>query len=95
MTRSKREMWMRFWPPVRMKVGWISPMSVAVMEATVGPKKTPLPKEHQPSSSGGEMGIRATSKRSMPAGMTPSRNWDTGMYSMRPSRTAARSRGLA
>ena len=52
-TRSKREMWMRLSPPVRMKPSWISPMRRDASFATVGPKKTPLPKEHQPSSSGG------------------------------------------
>jgi len=76
------------------EVSWISPTRVLAMLETVGPKKTPGPKEHQPSSSGGEMGMRATSRRSRPGGIWPSRKRETGTYSMRPSRAPARSKGL-
>jgi hypothetical protein len=44
-TRSNFEMWTRFWPPVRMKSGWISPTRCFDVAISVGAKKTELPKE--------------------------------------------------
>ena len=49
-----RSTWMRLAPPVRMNCSFTSAMMTRLLSANVGFIQTEPPKEHQPSSSGGE-----------------------------------------